>query len=134
MQESTVAGGRIAVYVPQRPKANPSGYVLRSRYVMEQSLGRILDSSEHVHHKNENKIDDRIENLELTTLGEHIKIHKPWEKIRKLDYVLIESYMLAGYGCKRISRFLNYNLKSTQCAMKSIRKNSTLGLNQNRQK
>ena len=48
---------------------------------MEKELGRKLTPQEHVHHKNENPKDNRIENLEILSKSEHIKIHKP-HKVR----------------------------------------------------
>jgi len=39
--------------------------VLEHRHVMEQSLGRPIDQGETVHHRNGDRLDNRIENLEL---------------------------------------------------------------------
>ena len=45
------------------------------RWLMEQALGRELDFNEIVHHKNENKLDNDLTNLEILTRSEHAKMH-----------------------------------------------------------
>lgn len=57
------------------------------RYIMEQHLGRKLGRDELVHHKNENKRDNQIENLVIMSRSEHARLHQlgktPSEQTKK---------------------------------------------------
>lgn len=46
------------------------------RLVMERILGRSLSPHEHVHHKNEDTLDNRPENLEVLTRSQHMSLHR----------------------------------------------------------
>jgi len=48
--------------------------VYEHRVVWEDANGPI-PPGHHVHHRNGNKLDNRLENLELLTHGDHIRLH-----------------------------------------------------------
>ncbi len=53
------------------PMSNKRNLILEHRLVMAQFLGRCLTPREHIHHKNGNRSDNRIENLELISQANH---------------------------------------------------------------
>lgn len=49
------------------------GYVYEHRYVVEVEIGRPLYDTEIIHHKDGNKLNNNIDNLEITNRTEHAK-------------------------------------------------------------
>lgn len=68
--------GYTLVYLPEHLYANKRGYVLEHRFLVEKKIGRILIPTEPVHHINEKKWDNHIENLfPFHTQREHQSFH-----------------------------------------------------------
>jgi len=125
MKESKLARGRVGVYVPDHPAANGQGYVLRYRYVVEQSLGRFLRSDEEVHHINGDPLDDRIENLAVMAKSEHARIHANLGGVnggrsRVHDWDKIKSLYLSGLGKRRIAGEIGCSEGSVKYAVRKM--------------
>lgn len=63
--------GYVLIWKPEHPNSDSDGYVREHRLIMEQHLSRYLELREDVHHLNQIRADNRIENLQLMTHGEH---------------------------------------------------------------
>lgn len=68
-------GDYMYALVPEHPKATRHGYVLLHRVIMENHLGRVLNTNEIVHHKDHNKKNNTLENLEVLDGREHSRLH-----------------------------------------------------------
>lgn len=54
-------------------KANK--WVLEHRFVMSEFIGREIKNNEHVHHKDGNRKNNNVDNLEIITRTQHGKLH-----------------------------------------------------------
>lgn len=89
------------------------------RLIMEKYLGRKLERWEHVHHINENKLDNRIENLVVMTIQEHVEHH---HRIYPRYYVC----PVCGRKFERLSTKHGYVVTcSKKCMGDWFKKNST---------
>lgn len=74
--EKTVSKGDYTyAIVRNHPGATKSGYVLEHRIVAENSLGRMLEDWEVVHHINGNTKDNTPENLQVMSRSVHASLH-----------------------------------------------------------
>lgn len=84
-------GGYVIRFDRDDPHAHPvSGIVLQHRQVMGEHIGRPLRKDENVHHKNGNRADNRLENLELWTksqpAGQRVSDKIKWAKEILAEY------------------------------------------------
>lgn len=71
--------GYVKVLNRKHPRADKSGFVYEHIQVMEKHLGRDILKGEIVHHKNHDRADNRLNNLELVeSQSKHFIMHKVW--------------------------------------------------------
>lgn len=91
------------------------GKVLEHRYIMEQHLGRPLLHTEEVHHKDENKLNNDLSNLEILTRSQHDEKKRKYvwtknypccvecgtDQVRHGGFGLCRRCYLPKYNCQR---------------------------------
>lgn len=77
-----ISYGYAYVKMPQHPRANKAGYVKRVNLIIENIIGRYIEKGEEVHFINENRSDERSENLQLMTKSQHMVLHTKLRKER----------------------------------------------------
>lgn len=71
------SGGRFRVYCPDCPRAYfGQGYALRTHVVWWLEHGECHPSGTVLHHRNENKLDDALDNLEMMPHADHTSLHR----------------------------------------------------------
>jgi len=119
-------GGYVYIYMPNHPNSNSKHYIYEHVSVMEKRIGRFLIDKEEIHHINEIKTDNRIENLFLCkNHSEHLK---QFHKIKPIIHTLETKQNLS----KKLSQELDfvtkewleneYKLKSARTISKEIHK------------
>lgn len=92
------------------------------RYIMEQHIGRKLSKKEHVHHKNGDRLDNRIENLEILSMEEHGKISgkqafgKPKYSARKPEELKIRTCSYCKLSFKVTFPYVKQRFCSRKCS------------------
>ena len=64
------------IYLPNHELATKSGKVYMHRYIMAKHLGRHLTSNEAVHHIDEDRTNNDLNNLELMSISDHATLHQ----------------------------------------------------------
>jgi hypothetical protein len=68
--------GYLKRYAPDHPWPRKGGYVREHVRIMELHIGRRINVGEAVHHKDHDKTNNALENLELLKHGEHSRHHR----------------------------------------------------------
>ncbi len=68
--------GYVDIYAPDHPLANSNGYVYEHRLVACEKWGIFVVQNMQVHHKDGDRSNNKIENLEIINISKHTSMHQ----------------------------------------------------------
>lgn len=119
------AHGYILEWVGYDYPGAQSGRMLQHRLVMERFLGRSLTENEEVHHINEDKTDNRIENLKLVSSSTHQSYHNNENSHNRKPKVIVrcevcdKTIQIAPWQAKLIGTSYQKKYCSLACKQKA---------------
>lgn len=105
---TAIVSGYAYELCPDHPKANAYGFVPQHRLVVERHQGRYLAPKTDVHHKDHDKLNNDIGNLQCMTRGEHMALHNREKRIAAygpMDRSRVQQELQKG-GLKSAARAL----------------------------
>lgn len=91
--------------LPWKQDANGYAIIKRSHVVVFLETGKVVNTDEIVHHKNENKSDDRPENLEVMLRSDHQRTHAIGQHARGIKRTYESGYLEALSNRMKGNRF-----------------------------
>jgi len=85
------------IYKPNHPNSFKNGRIQEHVYIMSENINRPINKDEKVIHKNGDKLDNRLENLELHKVSDICSVYRCFGKVRS-----------KGYCSKHYTRFLKF--------------------------
>lgn len=121
--------GRFRVYRPDCPRAFKAGYALRAHVVWWLANGKCHAKNLDLHHVDENRSNDAIENLRAVTKSEHRHIHQPKNLNTRICAHCGSVFQYQAYRDKdRITRFCSQSCYHSQPRKTAHRKAIGRGL------
>lgn len=100
-------GGRVKQLGYWMIKQSDGTYKREHIILMEQQIGRKILSNECVHHKNGDRLDNRLDNLQLLTKGDHNKVHAKLYNRPKSYYQNLSRLGVEGRKQKAAKKYLD---------------------------
>lgn len=101
--------GYTLIYKKEHPNADKKGYVPIHRLIVESNIGRYLTKSEVIHHKDKDKTNNSIDNLEILNSSQHAMIHSKEER-KPIDIEKAKQMLLNGMLQKDVAKHFDISI------------------------